>query len=114
MNHVDHYIDDDTLYIVIDDSLEYLSAKYNLPKPMFSFKEFKDELTLAMYHPRADYMQFEVASRAIVAHEFGHYYRKMWFPNLRLTVAEEEAYANEFAEMHEAELYSIWRQIEIT
>ena len=112
---MEYYVDDQVLYSVIDESLEYLSDKYYLPKPTFSFKNFRDDAILAMYHPRDDHMQFEVASRFITAHEYGHYYRKVMFPEFNnMSVAEEEAYANEFAKMHEAELYAIWRKIEIT
>jgi len=92
------------LWKAVDDTLTYLSLKYGVSKPYFTFEEPVDEYTNAIYDMRTKSIVFFRVSPEIVAHEFGHHLDN----ELNLKTYCDECFADAFAKRHLGEIAPFW------
>ena len=92
------------LWKAVDDTLTYLSLKYGVSKPYFTFEKPVDPYIDAVYDTRTKSIVFFRVSPLIVAHEAAHHIDN----ELNLKTYCDECFADAFAERHLAEIAPFW------
>ena len=96
------------------DSLIYLSQKYQVKPPSFSFEDIRHSKLGAIYVPGSGHIFFYRGGLMLTAHEFWHYWKDMEGvdPSMSEILGDKHKEADRFAVENQDELMPYWSPLQ--